>query len=584
MRSTALDPITIEVVTARFREIAATMEHALYHSGYSPILRESKDGTAGLCDAQGRVIIVSGGLQYHSLPYQRAVQSVLDRYPRERLRPGDSFVVNDPYLGGNPHAPDMVALTPGFVDGRVIAWGVSIAHKADIGGIVPGSSGAAAREIFHDGLLLPPVRYQTTAGIDEIVEAIIRSNSRTPDVVLGDLRAQVGCTRLGVERLAGLCAEYGTDVVTAIMDEVLVRTARRLRDQIAALPDGIAESESFLDHDGANMDRPTRIHVTVEKRGETLRIDFTGSAAQTPGPLNVGEHVARAGALIAVIAATDPTIPMNSGLIEPVEVILPEGSIVNPRRPATVNLYAPTLWMLYACVLDALGKLDPPRAVAAGGFGMGAMAIGYRASRTGKVAVQYELLNSALGATATHDGTAIVSPMNHMTPGTPVEVLESEYPVRVRAYDVRRDSAGAGRFRGGMGSVREYELLADCILTSRTTNHKYTAWGQVGGGRSAGANATLNPDGAERESLPPMFTRNLSAGDVLRLEMSGGGGYGPPFERDAESVAGDVRNGYVSFEAAATDYGVVVDPQTWDVDSAATARRRAAGPKRVLSS
>ena len=578
MRTTALDPITIEVVAARFREIAATMEHALYHSGYSPILRESKDGTAGLCDANGRVIIVSGGLQYHSLPYQRAVESVLVRYPRERLRPGDSFVVNDPYLGGNPHAPDMVAVTPGFVDGRVVAFGVSIAHKADIGGIVPGSSGAAAREIFHDGLLLPPVRYQTADGIEEIVEAIIRSNSRIPDVVLGDLRGQVGCTRLGVARLADLCAEYGTDVVVAIMDEIMARTALRVREQIAALPDGIAESESFLDHDGANMDRPTRLHVTVEKRGAHLRIDFTGSAEQAPGPVNVGADVARAGALIAVLAATDPSIPMNSGLTEPVEVILPEGSIVNPRRPATVNLYAPTLMMLYAIVLDALGKLDPPRAVAPAGFGVGAMAIGYRSARSGKASVQYELLISALGATSAHDGTAIVQPLNHMTPGTPVEVLESEYPIRVNAYDVRPDSAGPGTFRGGVGYIREYELLADCILTSRTTNHRFTAWGQFGGGKPAGSRVILNPANADRESLPPLFTRNLAAGSVLRLEQSGGGGYGPPFERDPQHVAGDVRNGYVSLAAAADAYGVVIDPQTLEVDREATARRRERGP------
>jgi N-methylhydantoinase B len=570
---TTLDPITIEVVANRFREIAATMEHALYHSGYSPILRESKDGTAGLTDGQGRVIIVSGGLQYHSLGYERAVRSVLARYPREQIRPGDSFIVNDPYLGGNPHAPDMVAVTPGFVDGEIICFGVSIAHKADIGGIVPGSSGAAAREIYHDGLLIPPVRYQTDAGIDEIVEAIIRSNSRTPDVVLGDLRAQVGCTRLGIERLAGLCAEYGTANVVEIMAQVLARTAQRVRDEIAAFPDGTAEVESFLDHDGADMNKPTRLHVVVEKRGDRLRIDFTGSAPQAPGPVNVGASTALAGVLLAVIAATDPTIPVNSGLTEPVEVILPEGSIVNPRHPATVNLYAPTLFMLYAVVLSALGKLLPERAVAPGGFGIGAMAIGYRTSRSGKPAVQYELLISALGGTSTNDGTAIVQPMNHMTPGTPIEVLESEYPIRVRAYDVRCDSAGAGTFRGGVGYVREYELLADCILTSRTTNHKYTAWGLNGGGRPAGSSVTLNP-GPAAESLPPLFTRSLTSGAVLRLEQSAGGGYGPPFARDPQRVADDVRNGYVSAAGAAEVYGVVIDPQTLTVDRAATAAAR----------
>jgi N-methylhydantoinase B len=559
---TALDPITIEVVANRFREIAATMEHALYHSGYSPILRESKDGTAGLTDAAGRVIIVSGGLQYHSMGYEQAVKSVLERYPREQIRPGDSFIVNDPYQGGNPHAPDMVAVTPGFVDGRLIAFGVSIAHKADIGGIVPGSSGAAAREIFHDGLLLPPIRYQSDAGIDEIVEAIIRSNSRTPEVVLGDLRGQVGCTRLGVARLAGLCEEYGLDTVVDIMDEILARTAQRLREEIAAIPDGVAEVESFMDHDGADMNKPTRIHVVVEKRGDRLRIDFTGSSEQTPGPLNVGAYIARAGVALAVIAGTDPSIPVNSGLFGPVDIVLPEGSVVNPRRPATVNLYAPTLIMLYSCVLAALGELNPARAFAASGFGGGAMAIGYRTSRTGKAAVQYELLITGLGASSSHDGCSIVSPMNHMTPGTPVEVLESEYPTRVRCYDVRRDSAGVGTFRGGLGYVREYEMLADCVLTSRTANHKYTAWGLAGGGRPAAGSATFNPEGPDREELPPIFTRTLPAGAILRLEQSGGGGYGPASGRDPAAVVDDVRNGYVSIEAAAQDYGVVIDPKT----------------------
>lgn len=556
----ALDPVTIEVVAARFREIAATMEHALYHSGYSTILRESKDGTAGLCDAAGRVIIIGGGLQYHSLGYERAVQSVLVRYPEATLRPDDSFIVNDPFWGGNPHVPDMVAVTPAFVDGRLIAFGVSIAHKADVGGIVPGSSGAAAREIYHDGLLLPPVRYQTAAGIDEVVEAIVRNNSRIPDVVLGDIRGQVGSTRVGVERLAALCAEYGTETVVAIMRETLERTAARLRVEIASLPDGEAEAEAFLDHDGADLARPTRIHVAVEKRGDRLRLDFGGSADQTPGPVNVGAATARAGALIAVVAATDPTIPINAGLGDAVEVVLPEGSIVNPRHPATVNLYAPTLFMLYGCVLAALGKLDPARAVAPAGFGVGAMAIGYRTARTGRAAVQYELLISALGGTSTHDGTSIVQPLNHMTPGTPVEVLETEYPIRVRRFDVRVDSAGAGRFRGGLGYVREYELLADCIVTSRTTNHRFTPAGLFGGGSPAPASATLNP-GPRAEALPPLFSRSLASGDVLRLEQSGGGGYGDPSERDTERVAADVRDGYVSVEAAADVYGVVLDAE-----------------------
>ncbi len=212
-----IDPITTEVVMSRLREIAATMEHSLYHSGYSPILRESRDGTAGLTDAEGQVLMIGGGLQYHSLPYEQAVRSIIGKFGQDGIAEGDSFIVNDPYYAGNPHVPDMVAVTPAFDRGRLVGFGVSIAHKADVGGLVPGSSGAGSREIYHDGLRLPPVRFQTTAGIDTDIEQIIRNNSRTPDVVVGDLRGQVGATRLGAQRLAALCQEYGQGIVLAVM-------------------------------------------------------------------------------------------------------------------------------------------------------------------------------------------------------------------------------------------------------------------------------------------------------------------------------------------------------------------------------
>jgi N-methylhydantoinase B len=572
----SVDPITIEVVSSRIREIAATMEHALYHSGYSPVLRESKDGTAGLTDAQGRIIVVSGGLQYHSLPYQQAVRSVLAAYPRETLRPGDSFVVNDPYLGGNPHAPDFIAITPAFAGEHIVGFGVSIAHKADIGGIVPGSSGAAAREIYHDGLLLPPVRFQSAAGIETAIEAIIRRNSRIPDVVLGDLRGQVGCTRLGAERLIKLCDEYGRNTITDIMREILERTALRMHGELAAIADGVAEMEGFLDHDGADIDVPVRIHVRAEKRGERLLLDFSGSSPQTRGPVNVNKTTAQAVSLLAMLAATDPSIPVNSGLAQVVDFVMPEGRVVNPQHPATVNHYFPTAHLTYNVVLAALGKLNPARAVAPSGLGHGAIAVGYAQSRTGKRVVQYELTCTALGGTSAHDGTSIIQAMNHITPSAPVEIVESEYPVMVRQYGMWEDSAGPGRHRGGVGYVRDYQVLTDCIVTVRSANHHFSAWGLDGGGAPRTTRTTINPDQPDREELGPIVTRQLQAGDVLRIEQSGGGGYGDPFERDPGAVASDVRNGYVSMVAARDAYGVVTDRQTNDVDVDATKELRAA--------
>ena len=235
------------MIISRIRETTAAMAHALFHSGYSPILRESQDGTAGLTDASGRVIMVGGGLQYHSLLYTRAVASVCERYPIAEMRDGDSFISNDPYKAGNSHVPDIVVITPIFHGGRIIAFGASVAHKADVGGLVPGSSGAAAREIFHDGVLIPPVRYWTKDGVNREVEAILRNNSRVPEVVVGDLRGQVGSTRLGAERLA--------------------RALRRVRRRHLASRDG----EPARAHGGAGARRVRPLARRRARRGGAAR-------------------------------------------------------------------------------------------------------------------------------------------------------------------------------------------------------------------------------------------------------------------------------------------------------------------------
>jgi N-methylhydantoinase B len=551
-----VDPITTEVIASRLGEIASSMEYALYHSGYSPILRESKDGTAGITDASGRAVMLSGGLQYHLLSYQRAVREVQRRYPAAAMRPGDSFIANDPYLAGNAHAPDLVAVTPAFhPDGTLIGFGVSIAHKADIGGIVPGSSGADAREIFHDGLLLPAVRFQTRAGIEEAVEAIVRNNSRVPDMVLGDIRAQVGCTRLGADRLVALCSEYGTETLQSSLDGLLSVTSHRLRHELASWPDGVGEAEGFLDHDGVPGSGRVRIHVRAEKKGSGIFLDFSGCDPQAKGPVNLVSTTAQAVSLLALVATVDPTIRINAGLAESVVFTIPSGRVVSPIRPATVNHYFPTAHLVYSCVLASLGQIHPERAVAPSGLGSGGISIGYAQARGGKPAVLYELLVTSLGGTSKCDGAAIVHAMSHFTPSTSVEILESEYPVTIRRFDLRPDSAGAGRYRGGIGYIREFEVLEDCVLTVRSANHQNPAWGILGGLPPLPTQVFLNPDGPGREQLGPIVTRRLRRGEVLRFEQSGGGGFGPPQERRGDQVLSDVLNGYVSREAAQRVYG-----------------------------
>jgi N-methylhydantoinase B len=548
-----IDPITTEVVASRLREAAATMEYALYHSGYSPILRESKDGTAGITDAQGNVVMLSGGLQYHFTAYQQGVTALLARHPAESLKPGDSFVCNDPYISGSPHAPDFCAISPIFNGGLLIGFGVSLAHKSDIGGLVPGSSGAMAREVYHDGIALPPVRF------NDDIQAIIGNNSRVADVVLGDLRAQVGCTRIGADRLSALCDEYGRETVSGVMGSLVQLTRRRIHDELAEWKNGESLAEGFLDHDGAAKDKPIRIAVKASKQGGRLTLDFTGTSQQALGPVNLVACTARAAALMAVLTSCDPTIPVNSGLSEAIDFVLPEGTIVNPRHPATVNLYFPTAHLIYNVVLSALATLNPTRAVAPSGLGSGAVTVGYRKVRSGKSAVMYELLNTSLGGTSSHDGAAVVMAMNHFTPGAPVEIFESEYPIRIRAFELVQDSAGPGKFRGGLGYAREFEVLEDSTLTVRSSNHHFTSQGLMGGSSGKPSRVILNPQSSGAEELGPLETRVLKAGDVIRFERSGGAGFGPVADRDPEAVRADVRNGYVSAENAEKQYGVSID-------------------------
>ena len=557
----SLDPITTEVVLSRLRETTESMAHALFHSGYSPILRESQDGTAGITDAEGRVVMVGGGIQFHSMLYSKSVESLLDTYPPEALASGASFICNDPYQAGNSHVPDMVVMTPVYREDRRIAFCVSVAHKADVGGLVPGSSAAAAREIFHDGLRLPPVLYWTRDGVVQEIENIIRTNSRVPDVVAGDLRGQVGSTRIGAMRLDALCDEYGIETLVEAMDSLLLRTRDRVREEIATWADGEAEAEGFLDHDSADPETPVRIHVRTVKKGDRLTIDFSGSDPQTRGPVNTPAQTCRSVSLLSVIAASDPTIPVNAGAFDAIDFVLPEGRVVSPLYPATVNHYFPTSHLAYAVVVAALGKLNPARAVAPPGLGNGAIAIGYREGRNGKPTVQYELMVTSLGGTATHDGTSMVMGMCHFTPSTPVEIVETEYPIRIRKFDTWRDSAGAGRQRGGIGFVREYEVLTDVILTARTSNHQQAGWGLEGGMGPPVCVTTVNPDYDDAVVLSSLDTRELPAGTVIRLEQTGGGGYGDPADRNPELVLTDVRNGYVSEEAARTLYKVEVNDE-----------------------
>jgi N-methylhydantoinase B len=551
-----LDGITLEIIGQRIAEIVSTMEVLLFHSGYSTILRESNDGSAAFLDRDGHVVMAVG-MPVHLTAYYYSARGVLDRHPWETMKPGDSYVINDPYIGGMQHVPDMAVLTPVFWEGRPLGFCGTIAHKPDVGGIVPGSSGAASREIFHEGLLVPGIKYWTAEGPVEDAVAMVMRNSRVPEVVAGDIRAQLGATRKGNESVGELVAQYGYEQILEAMERLQEISYERTCDAIERWPDGEGEGESFFDSDGVDLNHPVRIHVRAIKRGRSLTIDFSGTDPQAPGPINLRPQGSETASLIAILGYLDPSIPVNGGTQRAITFVNPPGRLTNAQFPSPVNSYFATLAQVLATAQRALLALSPLRCSAPDGFGTGALTIGYLGTRTGHRQVQYEITNPSLGASKTFDGAFSVMPVVHVSSSAPVEILETEFPVRFVCVEPRIDSGGAGEHRGGVGCTREYELLDDASFTLRAGGFASESWGVEGGAPGQKGRCILDRgDGSAPESIPALHTTRLPAGARIRLELAGGAGFGDPRRRASEDVLDDVRDGYVSPEAAEELYGV----------------------------
>jgi N-methylhydantoinase B len=558
-----VDTITLQVVAATLSGIVREMQNSLYRTGYSTIIRESHDASCAILDAAGRLVGQHVVLPLHMGAFPACAEALLERYATREMQPGDAFLVNHPYFGGSPHSMDMAVLSPVFYEGRLVAFCCSMAHKSDIGGTVPGSGAGDARELFHEGLQLPPVRYVAGGVPSREIEAIIRANSRTPDLVVGDLRGQVGCNRVGERRLLELFAKYGTERLLAVWEAICAKTEERVRAEVARWPDGEYRGEATTDNDGVDLDRPLTVRVRVEKRGDRILFDFTETDDQARGPANIRPPLVRACCYYALIGIIDPALPPNAGLVRAVETRFRPGSLLDPRWPAPVNAYMPTAQVVTEAVLAALGQMLPARQVASSG-GTGALVIGGPHPRGGAY-VHYEIYGSASGARPDRDGTSGLSVHLGNSQIAPIEILESEFPVRLREFALRPDSGGAGRFRGGLGYRRVYEILADgARLSLRLDRHREPARGVAGGQDGALGAVVLERPGCPPQALPSRLGGLLlQRGDVLRVDRPGGGGLGPPAERDPARLRDDLADGYVTPEAAARDYGApAVTPAT----------------------
>ena len=552
-----VDPITLQVIQARLAGIVQEMQNSLFRTGYSTIIRESQDASCAIMNTRGEVVAQHVVLPLHMGAFPACAAAILKNFPPDEIEEGDAFIVNHPYLGGSPHAPDMAVLTPILHHGEWVGFAANMAHKSDIGGTVPGSGSGNAREIYQEGLHLPPAKYMSRRRPVKEIEAIIAANSRTAALVIGDLRGQVGAARLGERRIVELMDRYGQSTVIQCTELLSDYTENRVRQTIASWPDGESDGESFVDHDGIDLKRPIRIHVRITKQKDKVHFDFSGSSDQTQGPANIRPPLVRAACVYCLVAVVDRFLPINQGLARLIDATFRPGSVVDPRFPAAVNTYMPTALTVAEAVLRALAPFVPDKRIA-GGSGSAALVLGGRDQANNRGFVHYEIFSGGTGARSGKDGVSATAFHLSNCKTAPIEIIESEFPARVERFEMIRDSGGAGEWRGGLGFARDYRILADEVRFSmRTDKHEIAPFGVDLGLTGGKGVCVINPGSTGETLLPSRFgDHRLGKNDLVRVERPGGGGLGNPLSRPVDNVIEDVRQGYVSPEQAESAYGV----------------------------
>jgi N-methylhydantoinase B len=569
------DAVTQQIVANALASIADEMATTIFRTAHSTVVRDGMDFSAALCDATGETVAQAVSVPFHlgSLPV--AMQQLLSRY-EGAMRPGDVFVMNDPFDGGI-HLQDIFVFKPVFAGDVLVGFACTTAHHGDVGGRLPGSSACDNTEIFQEGIRLPWLRLYDRGEPVEDVFKIISANVRIPRMTLGDLGAQVAACSVAERALLELVERYGVERLGSLMTGLVEHTERLVRAEIATWPDGTASFTDYLDSDGIDrVDVP--ISVTVTIAGEELTADFSESAPMVRGSLNSTRSFVQAVVYQAVRAALTVDVPNTSGAFRPVTVVTKPGTIAEVVMPGASSMRGVTGFRAFDAVNGALAQLIPDR-VPAAGEGGNTLAIFGAQRPDGERFVYYELVTGTWGATPEGDGNDGLANPCSVAANIPVEVAESEYPIVVERYGLVPDSGGAGRHRGGLAIERVWRCLTDdTSLIVRSDRRAHPPYGLQGGLPGATSlNVLRRPDGREEE-LPPMFSTTIGAGDVYVHHTAGGGGLGDPLEREPAAVASDVADGKVSERAALDEYGVVLLPDgTVDEDPTRKERDARAG-------
>lgn len=561
------DPATFEIVKNSFYKIAEEMRVVLAKTAYSPLLKSAGDYSCGVFDAGGAMVAQGPDLPIHLGSMPDAVRAVVSMFAAD-VHEGDVFLHNDPYFGGS-HLPDVNVIRPAFYEGRLLGYTCLRAHWPDVGSATPGSYGAVT-EIFGEGLRLPPLRLISCGALNVDVEKLILANVRTPDERKGDLGAQLAATLRATERLKALARRYGAAELIGYMAQVMDYSDRLMRAALMDLPDGEGSFEDFCDGDGIaddelGRDASFRIRLSVIKTGDRLIVDFDGTDPQVKGPMNAPLSVTASGIYCGLKTAVDPNslIPPNSGCWRSIEIRARKGSVVNAEFPAPV-VYAnhEMSHRVADMVMGALARFLPRQVMACSQGTSAILTLGGVDPRSGRRYVSYETVKGGYGARPNKDGINCIASGISNTMNTPVEVMETAFPVRIERYEINPDSGGAGRYRGGCGARRVWRLLEGADATGALCMERMTSppFGLLGGQAGAAAVVKLTtPDGVTRD-LPSKGAFGAPAGSVIDMITPGSGGFGPFAERDPGAIGRDLLDGYVSAEAVERDYQIA-DPE-----------------------
>jgi len=572
------DAVLTEIVRNGVMAVTEEMKTNLMRTAYNMIVYEALDFTVGLYTPQGETISIGLGLPSFIRGMAETVKAKLAHFarigPGDGLEPGDILVTNDAYTTGS-HLYHFTFSLPIYHRGKLSGFACCMAHWTDVGGVL----GGVTTDIYSEGIQIPIMKYARAGVVNQDLVDIIRMNVRIPERAMGDLRAQITAIKTGERRFLELLDRYGRDEVLGAIRNIMDQSEAAARARTRTIPDGVYEAESYMDDDGVDIGRPVPIKVRVVKRADEMTIDLSQVSQQVRGFYNSGATTGYSCAQVAYKCLTSPTdYPINEGSFRSLKVVLAPGTVVSAVKPAAMRWWMTFPMTVVDTVFKAMERGVPERTIAAHHADLCVALINGISPKDGRLFLAgIGPLGGGFGAKTSEDGVSATVCMNDGdTHNHPVEQMEAKYPLLFERHALREDSGGAGRYRGGLGTEQVVQARAPINLNVQVDRVHCAPWGLAGGASGAGNQVSLRIEGKEVADLPnaKVLMKRLKPGDAVAVRAGGGGGFGPPYERDPQRVAHDVRQGYVTLRAARDLYGVVLDPQTLEVDGPATIRQR----------